>query len=130
LKAALADRDGQEEDEIVEVLDEEILPRTKVSETSSALGLFTSGLRGNLLVQNLHNLIDEAARRADDDRVTWTGKRVRGAETENDGGDSGVALGLFTSGLRGNLLVQNLHNLIFFLSVPICQCCLGNFSSW
>lgn len=34
---------------------------------------------------------DETARRAEDDRITWTGKRVRGTETNsNDGGASGV----------------------------------------
>lgn len=34
---------------------------------------------------------DETARRAEDDRVTWTGKRVRGAEADsNDDGASGV----------------------------------------
>lgn len=32
---------------------------------------------------------DEASRRVDDDRVTWTGKRVRGAGAGADGGDSG-----------------------------------------
>lgn len=34
---------------------------------------------------------DETARRAEEDRVTWTGKRVRGAEADsNDDGASGV----------------------------------------
>lgn len=82
---------------------------------------------------------DESARRAEDDRVTWTGKRVRGAEVEStDDGASGV--GKYLKAALADQDAQEEDEIVEFLDEKVVPeparkkakgpGGFGNFSSW
>jgi len=81
---------------------------------------------------------DEATRRVDDDRVTWTGKRVRGAGATSD--DSSAGVGKYLKAALADRAGQEEDEIVEFVDdepepEPVRKKMkgtggFGNFSSW